>query len=153
MDANWQVGRHVGEACRRAKKHICTQYSDAKLKQSDADIDLYSTYKLLQSWFYQVKSDQIQNSNQSSRVARLNLHSSGVYLLILVFMSQTKTPWAILVKTYSTRSSISVNSNKKCHWINPKHNNVITVCPQDWYIYFDKVCWRNNYYYFSFAFQ
>ena len=55
MDANWQVSRHIGEACRRAKKYICTQYSDAKLKRSDADIDVYSTGNLLQSRFYQVK--------------------------------------------------------------------------------------------------
>ena len=80
--------------------------------------------------FIRWKRGLISNCNRS----RLNLYSWGEYLFILIYMSQTKTPWAILVMTYSARS------NKKCHWNNPMHNNVISVSTGLVFL-----CWRNNY--------
>ena len=84
--------------------------------------------------FIRWKRGQISNCNWS----RLNLYSWGEYLFILIYIGQTKTPWAILVKTCSARS------NKKCHCINLMHNNVITVCPQDWYVFFGEITTGNG---------
>ena len=129
----WQVGRHIGESGHKAKNTFAHSTVTASWSALMLILICIHPATCCSHGFIRWKRGQISNCNRS----RLNLYSWGEYLFILVYMNQTKTPWAILVKTCSARS------NKKCHCINLMHNNVITVCPQDWYVFFGEITTGN----------